>query len=498
VPRFLPILFTALISIAVPAAPVLTPALAQEHSPPATGVLSLLPATDSVTEHVLDLGARKLAYTATAGTLALFNQNGERSASVFYTAYVAKDAGANRPLTFAFNGGPGAGSAFLHLGLAGPKILDFGGSGHDGAKAKLIDNPHSLLASTDLVFIDPVGTGWSRPAKPDDTSFYGVRPDAQSIAKAIALYVAKNSRSESPKYLMGESYGGFRAVRIAESLKQDQGIIASGIVMISPFLDGALTFGMSRFALGAALQLPSLAATELERRKAFSREAMAEIEKFAMTDYLSALAGPPLKGDAVEKFNARVAAMTGLPDETVARTRGFVMDAYKRRARETAGVLSSYDIEFAAPDVFPESDSSRIDDPVLDGYVRAYGGAFASYARDQLGFKTDITYMLLNSEVSGKWDWGRNTPRLQASASDELRELLALIPSFRVLIAHGYSDIVTPYGASKYIVDHLPPSVADRVMLTVHRGGHMFYANAGSRAEIASEAAAFYAAPPPK
>lgn len=486
--RLFALVLTALIATALPAA-------AQDRSPPATGVLSLLPA-DSVTEQVLDLGARKLPYTATAGTLALFNQNGDRSASVFYTAYVAKDAGANRPLTFVFNGGPGAASAFLHLGLVGPQILDFGGK-RDGATAKLVDNPQSWLAFTDLVLIDPVGAGWSRPAKPDDTSFFGVRQDAQAIAKVIALYVNHNSRAASPKYLLGESYGGFRAVRVAEALKQDQGILASGIVMISPFLDGALTFGLNRFALGAALQFPSIAATELEKRKAFSRDKLAEIERFAMTDYLAVLAGPPLKGEAAAAFNSRIAELTGLPAEAVERSRGFIRDAYLRRSRETSGVPSSYDIEFAAPDVFPESDSARIDDPVLDGYTRAYGGAFASYARNRLGFKTDITYTLLNGEIAGKWEWGRNTTRTQISAADDLRELLALTPSFRVLIAHGYSDMVTPYGASKYIVDHLPPAVADRARLTVHRGGHMFYANAASRAEVTAEAAAFYAGAAP-
>src|SRR5664279_5535635 len=214
------------------------------------GVLRLLPA-DAVTEHTLDTGRTKLAYTATAGTLAFYDQSGDQSASVFYTAYVAKGA-ANRPLTFVFNGGPGAASSFLHLGLVGPRILELG---RDAARAELRDNPDSWLAFTDLVLIDPIGTGWSRAAKADDAKqFWNVRSDADAMAKAIALYVAKNNRTGSPKYLFGESYGGFRAVKTARALQRDQGIAIAGIVMLSPMLEGWLTFGDDSSALHAALK----------------------------------------------------------------------------------------------------------------------------------------------------------------------------------------------------------------------------------------------------
>src|SRR5262249_57183820 len=173
---------------------------------------------------------------ATAGTFPLIDTAGERKAEVFYTAYVAGGAdGASRPVTFVFNGGPGAASAFPHLGLVGPRLVDFGPQGRDGAAARLRDNPETWLAFTDLVLIDPVGTGWSRAPKPDDANgFYSVRRDAESIAKVIALYLAKNGRTASPKYLLGESYGGFRAVKVAKSLQHDQGIVVSGLVMVSP------------------------------------------------------------------------------------------------------------------------------------------------------------------------------------------------------------------------------------------------------------------------
>jgi len=276
---------------------------AESTQPTGPGVLRLLPA-DAVSRKEIKLGDRTVAYTATAGTLSLFDQNGERSAAVFYTAYVANGADTNsRPLTFAFNGGPGAASAYLHLGLAGPRIIDYGAQGHNGATAKLADNPDTWLAFTDLVMIDPVGTGWSRPAKPDGgNQFRNVGGDASSIAKVIALYVAHNSRSASPKYLLGESYGGFRAAKVARALQSEQGIITSGIVMVSPMLETSFLWGRSgvRDPFIAALSFPSLAATELERRKTFTPEALAEAERFALTEYLTTFAGSPPQGEAAK------------------------------------------------------------------------------------------------------------------------------------------------------------------------------------------------------
>jgi carboxypeptidase C (cathepsin A) len=465
----------------------------QQPSQARDGVLRLLP-TDSVTEHSLETPGGKLAYTATAGTLSLFDQSGERSAAIYYTAYVAKNGGgANRPITFAFNGGPGAASAYLNLGLVGPRILDF--VGNDPAAARLQDNPHSWLAFTDLVLIDPIGTGWSRPAKADGgNAFYGVRQDGQALAKAIALYLAKTGRSDAPKYLLGESYGGFRAAKVAQALQREQGITVSGAIMVSPLIEGGLIFGGSRFALGAALQLPSLAATELERKGAFSKEALAEAERFALTDYLATLAGPRPTGDAARNFYVRVAQLTGLPEETVTKSRGFIRDAYVKQLRSTEGkIVSRYDATFAVPDPFPEQETARGPDPLLDGLTRAYGGAFAAYARDELGFKSEMTYILLASDISGKWDWGEGVGRGSAGVSEDLRELLSYIPSFRLLVAHGYSDMVTPYAVSRYVLDHLPPTDdPSRAQLRLYRGGHMFYIDAESRRAFSADAKAFY------
>jgi len=471
------------------------PGQAGEQRSAGPGVLSLLP-PDAVSEHEIEAGADRLAYTATAGTLDLFDLSGERSAAIFYTAYVLKgQAAETRPVTFVVNGGPGAASAYLHLGLAGPRVIEFGPDGRDGARARLRDNPDTWLKFTDLVMIDPIGTGWSRAAKPDDAkNFHGVREDAQVLAKTIALYLARNGRTQSPKYLLGESYGGFRALKVSRALQQDQGLVVAGIVMVSPLIDGGLQFGSDRLALGAALQLPSLAAADLELRHAFSADALAAAERFAMTDYLTTLAGPPPQGEAAKKFYARVAELTGLPLDVVTRARGFLGDVYAKQLRgREQQIVSAYDAAFTAPDAFPSSDHGN-DDPILDGFTRALGGTFVGYARGELGFKTDMTYILLARDIAGHWDWGGG--RSPATAEPDLRELLALDPSFHLLIAHGYSDMVIPYYVSRYIIDHLPPlGSADRVQLKLYRGGHMMYFNTASRAALTADARSFYAAP---
>ena len=480
----------------------IVPAIAQERSgrggaqPEVNngpGVLRLLP-KDAVTEHVIETANGKLAYTATAGTLPLYGQSGEQSAAVFYTAYVAKgDPTGSRPLTFVFNGGPGAASAFLHLGLAGPRIVDFGESGELAATPRLRDNAETWLAFTDLVFVDPIGTGWSRPAKPDGGKpFWGVSGDASVLAKVIALYVAGNGRTASPKYLLGESYGGFRAAKVARAVQREQGIVISGIVMVSPMLEGHFQFGGEDFALGAALALPSLVAAELERRNEFTPEKLAAAERFALTEYLTTLAGPPPSGETARRFYAQIAEMTGLPLDVVTRSRGFIHDSYVKNFRSDRKIVSRYDATHAVYDPFPENSGARGPDPGLDGFVRALGGATAGYLRNELKFKTEMTYELLAGNISGRWDWGSR--RSPPSVGGDLRVLLSFNPSFRLLIIHGRSDMVTPYGVSRYVLDHLPADTAARTKLTIHRGGHMLYLSDASRRAMTADARGYYRA----
>lgn len=463
------------------------------------GIFGLIPA-DSTTDHLFKSASGDLPYSATAGTLDLFGTDGKRTAKIFYTAYVAEarngDRQPSRPLTFAFNGGPGAASVYLHLGLVGPKILEFGAEGDDGTTPELKDNPESWLAFTDLVLIDPVGTGWSRAVDDEAAGrFYNVRQDAESLAKAIALYVQQNDRLAAPKYLLGESYGGFRAAKVAMALKNSQGILPSGIIMLSPLIEGRF-LANSDDPLSAALQLPSLAAAKLEHDGAFTPEKLAAAERFAMTDYLTTLAGPALAGPAADAFHRRVSELTGIPVDVVARTRGFVGDVYAKQMGAAGKIVSPYDASYAVPDAYPEAAYSRNDDPILDGYTRAYGGAFATYARNQLKFSTPMTYSLLSDEVNRRWEWNDGhggDSRALAGASTDIRDLLSVIPSFRLMIAHGYSDALTAYGASRYVIDHLPPKLATgRAELKNYRGGHMFYTRPDSRAAFAADVKAFY------
>jgi carboxypeptidase C (cathepsin A) len=310
------------------------------------------------------------------------------------------------------------------------------------------------------------------------------------MAKAIALYVNHNNRFESPKYLLGESYGGFRAAKTARAMQREQGISASGIVMLSPLIEGWLTFGDDSSALRAALELPSLAAAELERRHAFSREALTAAEKFALSDYLTTLAGPPPQGEAARAFYERVAQVTGLPLDVVKQQRGFVTDAFIKTLRSDK-IVSRYDADFAVDDPFPERRSARAPDPILDGVSRAYGGAFAAYARNELGFKTEMTYQLLANDVTQHWDWKGG--RTQAGVESDLRVLLSFDPSFHILIAHGYSDMVTPYATTRYVLDHMPAfTPPGRAALKLYRGGHMLYLDPASRKAFSADAAAFY------
>ncbi len=317
-------------------------------------------------------------------------------------------------------------------------------------------------------------------------------PTPAPTAKAVALYVAKNNRTASPKYLLGESYGGFRAAKAARALQRDQGIAVSGIVMLSPLLEGWLTFGDDSSALQAALKLPSLAAAELERKNIFNAETLAAAEKFAMGDYLTTLAGAPPQGAAGDAFYQRVAQVSGLPLDVVKRSRGFIADDYVKGLRRADGkIVSRYDATFAVDDPLPEQRSARGSDPILDGVSRAYGGAMASYARNELGFKTEMTYALLPGEVTGGWEWKGG--RFQAGVEEDLRVLLAFSPSFRLLIAHGFSDMVTPYPMTRYILDHMPPlDPPGRAQLRLYRGGHMLYLDPASRKAFSADAAAFY------
>jgi carboxypeptidase C (cathepsin A) len=450
--------------------------------------LAMLPA-DSVTHHKITARGQTLSYTATAGTLKLRDDTGLPTASLFYVAYTLDGAAAaTRPISFFFNGGPGAGSAYLHLGAAGPKVLDFPADEADGAHAKLIDNDSTWLPFTDMVFLDPVGTGYSLAAKPDEAPkrFWGVHQDAESLAKAAALWLTRNGRTASEKFVVGESYGGIRSVKVARALEESQSVILNGIIMVSPLLEEQYFF--SDDPLTYAFSLPTLAAAALERAHKFSPGAVDGAYAYALGPYLSTIAGPPPQGDAAEAFYSRVADITGLPAWVARKQRGLIQpDSHDVRSRN-GRLYSLYEMSLSIADPAPEGvDNGDSPDPLLEGYGHAYGLAFAGYAADALGFKTDLTYRLLDNEVNEKWDWREGAHHILSTSAD-LKKLLALNPSLQVLIAHGYFDAVCPFSATRWLVTHLPIG-QDRVQLKVYPGGHMLYTRTTSRAALAADAA---------
>ncbi len=456
---------------------------------PGAGRLALLPA-DSVTQHTVTARGKTLAYTATAGTMKLRDDNGEPTGAVFYTAYTLNGAPAgSRPVTFFFNGGPGAGSAFLQLGAAGPRTLDFPAGETDGAHARLDDNPDTWLSFTDEVFVDPVGTGYSLAAKPDDAQklFWSVHQDAQSLAKVIGLWLTRNGRTASPKFVAGESYGGVRSVKVARALQHDQGVVLNGIVMVSPLLEEQYFF--SDDPMTYAFVLPTLAAASLERQHKLTPQAVDAAYDYAVGQYLTEVAGTPPTGDAAHQFYAKVADLTGLPEAVVAKQRGLLQaDAHDVRSLN-GRLYSLYEMSLSIADPAPEGvDNNESPDPLLEGYGRSYGLAFAGYAADALGFHTELTYRLLDDEVNTRFDWREGSAHVLSTSSD-LKKLLALNPSLQVLIAHGYFDAVCPFSASRWLVRHLPVG-QDRVTLAVYPGGHMLYTRPEARAALANDAAA--------
>jgi carboxypeptidase C (cathepsin A) len=482
-----------------------SPALAQEGGrheaqaqAPAAPHHALLPA-DSTTDHEITIGGRKLAYTATAGTLAL-TANGEQTAEVFYVSFVLANAGdpQHRPVTYLFNGGPGAASAYLDIGAIGPRALAVGDDGTLPATGgRVADNPDTWLPFTDLVFIDPVGTGWSRATDPDKAAkeFWGVGQDIDAVADIIRLHLTKTDRLGSPFYIVGESYGGFRAARLAHALVADHGIAPKGITMISPVIDFDLMSGGPLGVLSWALRLPSYAAAAMGS-KALEPGALDEVEHFALNDYLVAIAAGPKEGAASDALYARIATLTGLDESVVAHWRGRIpVDAYVNSVHRNDGrIVSRYDATVSGTDPNPLNERGH-DDPILDGTIAPITSAFVAYARDELGFKTDQPFVLLSREVSRRWDWGGERGLSGApGSSDQLRRTLALEPQLKVMIAHGVDDLETPYMMSRYVRDHMPASLGDRVALKLYEGGHMLYLHAPSRRRLHNDAAAFYGA----
>jgi carboxypeptidase C (cathepsin A) len=474
-----------------------------QDKPP--GSPSELPARVETRHTIMPAGTvsgRPLDYRAVAETIGLTNQKGEPSASVFTVSYLAEaPAGRQRPVAFVFNGGPGAAAVFLHLGALGPRVLDSPASGGaPGPPVRLADNPSTWLAFTDLVFVDPVGTGFSRgQGKEDnpDKPFWEVRSDINSLGAVVRRWLTRYDRWSAPVFLVGESYGGLRAAALARSLARDVGVVVSGLVLVSPALDiASLNPGISN-ALAPAFQLPSYAATAAVFAGKSPSASGSAAERFALSDYLVGLAGLAGIPEAGDPFIARTAALIGLPADIVRRERGRVSGrTFARELRRGQGeVLSLYDATVSRPTGADPADD-HAGDAMLEPAVAAFTAAFESYAIGELGYRTEQPYRVLAREVSQQWNWGaaRGGEGGLGLALSSLQETLLARPETRLLVASGRYDLVTPYFSARWLIDQLavPDAIRARIALRVYEGGHMMYMRPPSRAALSADAATIF------
>jgi carboxypeptidase C (cathepsin A) len=455
-----------------------------------------LPA-DVMTDQTVELPDRTLRFKAVAGTIPINNGDGKLQAEIAFIAYLKPDAEpGTRPLTFAVNGGPGASSAYLQLGAIGPWRLPLD-SGSPSSTAAITPNADTWLDFTDLVFIDPVGSGYSKFIAGGDEvrkQFWSVDGDIEVLATFMRKWIEKNGRQASKKFIAGESYGGFRAPKLAAKL-DEQGVGVSGLVMVSPVLDFGWRGNGRQAPLNWVVRLPSMAAAARDSKAPFDRETLRDVERYAATDYLVDLARGERDTAAVERISARVAQFTGLDPALVRRLAGRV-DArtfLRERNRDRGLIGSMYDATVTGIDPDPSSANARRDDPVLDGIRVPLSGAMTDLYARVLKWRVEEPYQLLNSRVSSRWDWGGG--RATHDIVDELRGVLAHDPQLRVLIAHGASDLVTPYFENQMIVDQFPPFASpDRLRLSVYGGGHMFYTRDASRRALHDDALQLYRA----
>jgi carboxypeptidase C (cathepsin A) len=448
---------------------------------------------DSTTRETLALPGRTLDFTATAGSIRLFDDKGEPQADIAYTSYQLAGADrANRPVTFLFNGGPGASSAWLQFGDAGPWRVSITGEGAvSSATPDLLPNAETWLDFTDLVFIDPVGTGYSRfVASGDDARkrFYSVDGDVSAIALVIRRWLEKYDRLLSPKFVAGESYGGIRGPKIVRNLQTQQGVGVRGLIMVSPLFDFRDFSGSS--LLQYVYTLPSMAAVAREAKGegkgAVTRADLADVERYAQGEFLTDLIKGQADKEATTRLADKVAALTGIDQAVSRRLAGrFEVGEFRREFdRRNGRVTGRYDASVSGFDPYPDSNYAHFGDPSGDTLTAPLTSAAVDLTTRKLNWRPDGSYHLLNEAVNRAWDFGRGP----AESVSQLRQILALDPKMKLLVGHGLFDLATPYFASKVILDQLPAYArSDRVKLVVYPGGHMFYSREGARQAFRAE-----------
>jgi len=458
------------------------------HAAPPAASPSPAPAPpDSTTRHEVTIGGKTLDLVATVSTIPIRTADGKDQGDVVATSFVLPGADsadpARRPVTFAVNGGPGASSAWLDLGAIGPWRVEFSGATISPSRPPdLRDNQESWLPFTDLVFLDPPGTGWARVLGGQDARkrLWSVDGDIAALAVAIRRWLEANGRLGSQKIMVGESYGGFRGPQLVSALRQQQGVGVGGLLLVSPVLD----FGeraRSNDPWPWMVRLPTFAAIA---RHAPGRDAVQDAERYAAGDFLLDFTRGEGDDEAVARMSQRVASLTGLDSSLVREHDGRVDSRtfLRERGRATGTRGSLYDGLVTALDAFPAETGNGGGDPVLDALRAPIGSAAMALYHDRLHWTGEGTYHLLNEAVAHAWDYGDDR---DPQSTDALRHDLALDPALRVVVAHGIYDLVTPYFASKLLLDQVPARVAaGRLRLVTVPGGHMLYSEDASRGAL--------------
>jgi carboxypeptidase C (cathepsin A) len=457
----------------------------------------------STTRHSIMVGGSELRYTATAGTMPLADEKGKVKGNVFFVSYTRDgvSSASERPVTFAFNGGPGSASIWLHMGSLGPKRVQMAEDGFQPAPPfRLVENDGSILDVTDVVMIDPISTGFSRAEGDEDPKqFHGVTPDIQAVAEFIRMYVTRFNRWPSPKFLFGESYGTARAAGLAVELQQRHGMELNGIVLLSAVVD----YGSQEYAPGHDLAyctyLPTLTATAWYHRRLPAdlqgslKQAVDEARAFALGEYLVALAkGSRLSQAEREAVAGKLARYTGLSERFIMSANLRVTDRRFRKEllRDRRLTVGRLDGRFTAFDADAAGEAQEFD-PSHTALQGAYTAMFNDYVRGDLKFQSDLKY-----EVSGPvrpWSWSEFQNRY-VNMTEALRSAMARNPFLKVFVANGYYDMATPFFSTEYIFDHLgfESTYAERVSMGFYEAGHMMYTEPASRRQLREDLVGFY------
>jgi len=443
------------------------------------------------THHELVRGKRSLKYVARAGVLPLNDEFGETEAEIFFTAYElegVKDR-SSRPLTFAFNGGPGSSSIWLHMGALGPKRVRMEKEGWmPQPPFRCEDNAHTWLDQTDLVFIDPVGTGFSRAAKEElDKKYWGFKGDIESVGEFIRLYLSRYQRWTSPLFLAGESYGTTRAAGLAGHLV-DRGITFNGIILISTVLDLSAIRFVRANDLPFQLFVPTYAATAWYHKKlpaALQKKRLeslvTEVKAWSEGELTLAL----MKGDRLAASERKVVAKklaeyTGLDFDYVLGTnlRVEIFRFCKELLRGERRSVGRIDSRFKGIEALTVTENPEFD-PSMLAITPPYTAMLNQYARADLGIKTDLDYEVMSGKVNEKWEWGNGA---LPATGEELRAAMAKNPYMKVLVGQGYYDLATPLFATEYMIGHMniDPALRKNVEIAYYEAGHMFYLDVDS------------------